>query len=238
MGQYRPLDSFLHHLDARSKMFPITLVLVLALLTGSYSFYIVILLSLITALLFSKISVRTLVNNFKPLVILVMVTVLYHLVFSGKSTEVLVSVFGWKITAGGLKLAGFYSLRLVLFITIAFLMTLTNSPSELAEAVTKILKPLKRIKIPINDLSLILFMAIRFIPVLYEEFVAIRNAQIIRGVSFSGSLVNRIKKTTYIIIPVFVSALGRADDIAMAIQNKKNYVHNNTGFCFGSGAGR
>ena len=218
LGQYRPLDSYLHRLDARSKMVPITLALVLALMTGSLLFYVVILVSLLAVLLNARVGLGALLRNFKPLIILVAVTAMYHLAFSGKDTATLFEIFGWRITSGGLEMAGFYSLRLVLFITVAFLMTLTNSPSELAEAFSRILRPLKAIKVPVHDLSLILFMAIRFIPVLYEDFTAIRNAQIMRGVNFSGSLVNRIRKTAYIIIPVFVSAIQRADDIALAIQ--------------------
>jgi energy-coupling factor transport system permease protein len=187
-------------------------------MTGSLLFYVVVLSSLLAVLLCAQVGLGALFRNFRPLIILVGVTALYHLAFSGKNTTTLLDIFGWRITSGGLQMAGFYSLRLILFITVAFLMTLTNSPSELAEAFTRILRPLKAIKVPVHDLSLILFMAIRFIPVLYEEFVAIRNAQIMRGVDFSGSLVNRIRKTAYIIIPVFVSAIQRADDIALAIQ--------------------
>jgi len=218
LGQYRPLDSYLHRLDARAKMAPVILVLVLALLTHSFLYYLAILTALFVSLLLARVGVAAIVSNFRPLVILLAVTALYHLIFSGKGSVVVVDLLGWKIYSDGLQLAGFYSLRLVLFITIAFLMTLTSSPSELAEAITKVLRPLKRLRVPIDDLSLILFIAIRFIPVLYEEFIAIRNAQIIRGVNFSGSVINRIKKTSCIIIPVFVSAIGRADDIAMAIE--------------------
>ncbi len=201
LGQYRPLDSFLHRLDARAKMAPVTLVLILALLTHSFLFYLVVLLSLIFALLFSGVSLETLSRNFKPVLILVLITVFYHIFFSARETPTLFDIFGFKITAGALRMAGYYSLRLVLFIAVAFLITLTSSPSELADAFTKLLKPLKRLRVPVDDLALILFMAIRFIPVLYEEFVTIRNAQIIRGVRFSGSIFSRMKKTVYIIIP-------------------------------------
>ena len=115
-------------------------------------------------------------------------------------------------------MAGFFSLRLVLFVSIAFLMTLTNSPSELGDAFIKIARPLEKLRVPVSDLALILFIAIRFIPILYDEFTAIKNAQIIRGVSFTGSFFNRIKKTTAIIVPVFVAAIQRADELAMAIE--------------------
>jgi energy-coupling factor transport system permease protein len=218
LGQYRPLDSFLHRLDVRSKIIPVTLVLILALMTGSLAFYLVILATLIAALLLSGVGCRTLLNNFRPVFVLVLMTALYHLVFSERESAVVVELFGWELTEGALHLAGFYSLRLALFICIAFLITLTSSPSDLAEALTKMLRPLAWLRIPVQELGMIMFMAIRFIPILYEEFLAIRYAQMIRGVDFSGSLVSRLRKTTFIIIPVFVAAIQRADDVALAIE--------------------
>jgi energy-coupling factor transport system permease protein len=218
LGQYRPLDSFLHRLDARAKMAPVTLVLVLALLTHSFIFYLFILAALIAALLFSGINSTTLLRNFKPILFLVLITVFYHLLFTGRQSPALLEVFGFKLTRDALTMAGYYSLRLVLFVAVAFLITLTSSPSELADAFTRLLRPLRKIRVPVDDFVLILFMAIRFIPVLYDEFVTIRNAQIIRGVQFTGSLVTRLRKTVSIIIPVFVAALQRADELALAIQ--------------------
>ncbi|MEA2031816.1 MAG: energy-coupling factor transporter transmembrane component T [candidate division Zixibacteria bacterium] len=217
LGQYRPHHSYLHRLDARAKMVPVTVILILALMTSSYLFYIVILSTLFVGLLQSGVTPAKLIGNFRPILILALITSLYHLVFSGVGTEVLFKVFGFGITIGAVEMAGFYSLRLILFVSIAFLVTLTSSPSELADAFARILSPLHRLRIPVQDLALILFMAIRFIPVLYEEFITIRNAQIIRGVRFSGSVFSRIKKTVCIIIPVFVSALQRADELALAI---------------------
>lgn len=218
LGQYRPCDSFLHRLDARAKMVPIMAALVLALFTDSSLFYIITLAMLVGGLLSSGVSVRSLTANMKPLVLLISVTALYHLIFSGGQGEPAFSLFGFDVTVTAVEKAAFFSLRLALFITIAFLLTLTSSPSELAEAFASIIKPLKRLKLPVDDLALILFMAIRFIPVLYEEFVAIRNAQMVRGVNFSGSMINKIRKTSQIFIPVFVAVIGRADDIALAIQ--------------------
>lgn len=218
LGQYRPLDSYLHRLDARAKILPVTLVLILALLTESLIFYSVILASLVAALLLCGIDPKTLARNFRPILILVAITCVYHLVFSGRQSEVLIDLFGFEIRSEAVHMAVFYSLRLVLFISVAFLITLTNSPSELGDALTKLLGPLQKIRIPIYDLALILFIALRFIPILYEEFTAIRNAQLTRGVSFGGSLLSRVRKTTSIIIPVFVAAIQRADDLALAIE--------------------
>lgn len=218
LGQYRPLDSYLHRLDARAKLVPVLLVLILSLLTDSLLFYMVILASLITGLLLSKIEPKTLLRNFKPILILVVITSLYHLIFTTSKANPIFTVWGWSLTEGAVKSAVFYSLRLVIFISIAFLITLTNSPSQLGEAFTKLLRPLEKIKIPVGELALILFIALRFIPILYEEFVDIKNAQMIRGVNFGGSLIQRIKKTSAVIIPVFVAALNRADDLALALQ--------------------
>jgi len=224
LGQYRPLDSFLHHLDARAKIIPVTLILILSLITSSFLFYIIIILSLFLALLFSGISLKTLVRNFQPIFILIVITACYHLLFSARDSSVLFSMAGIKITQGGAYMAAFYSLRLIIFISIAFFVTLTNSPSELADSLTKLLKPLEKLHVPVSDLALILFIAIRFIPILYEEFNAIKDAQIMRGVNFTGSIINRVKKTTSIIIPVFVSAIQRADELALAIE-ARGYRH-------------
>jgi energy-coupling factor transport system permease protein len=218
LGQYRPLDSFLHRLDARAKLLPVLLVLVLALMTASMLFYALILFTLIVSLLAAGVGVKAMLRNFQPMLLLVLITSLYHLVFSGQGTEIQFTVFGWGLRSGALQSAAFYSLRLILFISIAFLITLTNSPSELAEAFTKLLRPLRYFKVPVNDLGLIVFTAIRFIPILYEEFLAIRNAQTIRGVDFTGNFVTRIKRSTFLLIPVFVAAIGRADELAVAIE--------------------
>jgi len=218
LGQYRPLDSYLHRLDARAKLMPIFLVLVLALLTDSLVFYLAITATLIASLLLSGVRPSVLLSNFKPILLLVAITFLYHVVFYRGDSAVLVSFWGWGISEEALYKALFFSMRLVVFVSMAFLMTLTNSPSDLAEAVAKLLRPLRKVGVPVYDLALILFIAIRFVPILFDEFQAIKNAQTIRGVSFSGSLPARIKKLSYIILPVFVSAIGRADDLAVAME--------------------
>ncbi|MEE8577200.1 MAG: energy-coupling factor transporter transmembrane component T, partial [candidate division Zixibacteria bacterium] len=131
LGQYRPLDSFLHRLDARAKIVPITVVLILAVLTQSLIFYLTVLLALVAGLVFSGVGSKTLINNLKPVLILVGITCLYHLFFSARDSEILVSLWGVDIRSGAVDMAVFYSLRLTIFISIAFLVTLTNSPSEL-----------------------------------------------------------------------------------------------------------
>jgi energy-coupling factor transport system permease protein len=236
LGQYRPIDSYLHRLDTRAKLLPILVVLVLSLFTHSMLFYGVILVSLVLSLLLSGVRPGALWKNFRPMLILIAITSLYHLIFSGQHTTVVFSYGFVALHEGALYAAAFYSLRLILFVSTAFLVTLTSSPSELAEAVTSIIRPLKYLRVPVNDLGLIIFAAIRFIPILYDEFSAIRNAQIIRGVSFSGNIITRIKRSSALLIPVFVAALSRADDLAVAIEargydgRKERTVYSSTSF--------
>ena len=218
LGQYRPLDSFLHRLDTRAKLLPVVIVLALALFTSSIYFYLVILGLLIVGLVLSGISVEQLVRSFKPILLLVAITFLYHVIFTGKESPAITSIFGWNIRLAAVQAGAFFSMRLILFVSMAFLVTLTSSPSDLAEATAKLLRPLKRLKVPVNDLALVLFIAMRFIPILYEEFILIRNAQLIRGVDFNGSIFTRARKTLYLLIPVFVAAVNRADDLALALQ--------------------
>jgi energy-coupling factor transport system permease protein len=218
LGQYRPLDSFLHRLDSRAKLLPVVLVLALGLFTNSFTFYVTVILTLLAGLLLSGITVEQIARNLKPLILLVLITFLYHLIFSGKGSPAITSLFGWQIREEAVKQGTFFSLRLLLFVSMAFLVTLTSSPSQLAEAAAKLLRPLGRLRVPVNDLALILFIAMRFIPILYEEFLMIRNAQIIRGVDFNGSIFTRARKTLYLLIPVFVAAVNRADDLALALQ--------------------
>ncbi len=218
LGQYRPSDSYLHRLDTRAKMVPVILILILALFTESYYFYLGVLALLVTALSYSGISRKTLIASFKPMIWLVVVTVAYHLIFTGKETKVLLNILGYKLTEGAMNEAAFYSLRLILFVSMAFLVTLTSSPSDIGDAIAKVIRPLRKYKVPVDDIALILFIAIRFIPVLYDEFVTIKNAQRLRGVDFSGSIMNRIRKSTTVVIPVFVAAIARADELAQAIE--------------------
>ena len=218
LGHYRPTESFLHRLDARAKLTPVLVVMILGLLTDSLLFYVVVLAGLVAGLLMSGVSIRVISGNFKPILVLVAITFVYHILFSGRDAAALFAVFGFAVTGEGLSQACFFSLRLLLFVSVVFLVTLTSSPSDLAEAVARLLRPLRKLRVPVDDISLVLFIAIRFIPVLHQEFLTIRNAQLIRGVNFQGSLITRVRKTTAIFVPVLVSAISRADELALAME--------------------
>ena len=217
-GHFQPLDSWMHKLDARVKIIPVLLVMVLALLTTSLTFYLVLLLLLLLVLASTGVSPTTMARSIMPILLMVLMTAVYHLIFTARDSRVLFDIFGFAITEGGAEKAAFFSLRLLIFVTVAFLVTLTSSPSDLAEALVKLLKPLERLRVPVAELGLILFMAIRFIPILADEFTAIKNAQVVRGVSFDGSVVRKIRQSLALLLPVFVAAISRADDLAIAME--------------------
>lgn len=218
LGQYRPRQSFLHRLDARAKIIPVSLVLVFALFSSSSMFYTSCLVCLISGLLVSGVGPVDLLRNLRPILILGLITVLYHLIFGDRSGPVLFEIAGWRITEQAADRALFFSLRLLLFVSVAFVVTLTTSPSELAESLASLSAPLSRIGVPVRQLAMIVFIAIRFIPILYNEFQTIRNAQLVRGVRLTGSFVTRLKRSSAIVVPVFMAAIQRADELALAME--------------------
>lgn len=219
-GQYKPYDSFVHRLDPRGKILFGLFLMILALFTESAIFYSIMIFGLVVLLRFSKISFGLLLKNIGPFLILVSITAVYHLMFSLRQTAEIINIFGFSITEGGLAMAIVFSLRVILFVLIAFLIALTVAPSEMGESLVYFIRPLKKLKIPVNDIGLIIFIAMRFIPVLAEEFETIKKAQIIRGMNYSGGLINRAKKALVLLIPVFQSAIRRADDLAIAIESR------------------
>jgi len=194
--------------------------MILALFTQSALFYSIMIIGLIILLRFSKISFTVLIKNIGPFLILVSITAVYHLLFSSRESVEIFNIFGFGLTRGGVEMAIVFSLRVILFVVIAFLIALTIAPSDMAESLVYFIKPLKKIGIPVNDIGLIIFIAMRFIPVLAEEFETIKKAQIVRGVCYSGGLISRAKKSLVLLIPVFQSAIRRADDLAIAIESR------------------
>lgn len=220
IGQYQPSDSFGHRLDPRAKILAALFVMVVAMFTTSTLFYLMIIAGIILLLLFSDISAGTIFRNGKPFIFLVLITALYHLLFSARDTETVMQIFGFNLTRGGISMAASFSLRVLLFVGIAFFISLTTMPAEMAETLVGWLKPLKKIGVPVNDIGLIVFIAMRFIPVLAEEMDSIRQAQLVRGVDFSGGLKKRGRNLLFLLIPVFQSAIRRADELAIAIESR------------------
>ncbi len=220
IGQYKPSDSFGHRLDPRGKILAIFYLMIISIFTASPVFYSAVIFGLILMLVASDISFSAIARNGKPFIILVAITAIYHLLFSARDSKTMFEIFGFRLTEGGISMAISFSLRVLVFVGLAFFISLTTPPSDIAETLVNWMKPLKKIGVPVEDIGLIVFIAMRFIPVLADEIDTIKKAQIVRGVDFSGSLINRARKLTVLLIPVFQAAIRRADDLALAIESR------------------
>jgi energy-coupling factor transport system permease protein len=221
LGQYRPGTAFLYRLDARTKILLVLALMISALESTDLAFYAGLIVLLVVLLVSCRLSGRLILNNLKPVVWFIAFTAIFHLLFSGKhDPDIAFHVGPLAVSDTAVLMAVTYSARILIFVMATFILSLTTSPLSLSEAVVSLLKPLRLIKIPIYDLGMILFIALRFIPVLVNEVDTIRKAQFIRGVTISGSFRTRLKRSVALVLPVFFSALRRADDLSVAIETR------------------
>lgn len=228
IGQYFPGNSLIHRLDPRFKIV-ITLVYILMLFTGSSVVCLAVgALYTIMAVLLSKISVKMFVKSIRPLMPFLLLTAVLNVLFiSGGEVY-----FKWhfiKITSDGVSMSVFMIIRIVLLIMGSSLLTYTTSPITLTDAIERLLSPLKKIKLPVHELAMMMSIALRFIPTLIEETDKIMSAQKARGAEIdTGSLVVRAKNMVAILVPLFISAFRRADELATAMECR----------CYSGGNGR
>jgi energy-coupling factor transport system permease protein len=221
IGQYRPGTGLLHRMDARAKIIFVFLVMIAALLNSSAVLYAALIVAQLSLLISCRLGWRLILGNLKPVVLFIAFTALFHLLFSGRDDpEIVFSFWIISVSKTAVFMAVMFSARILIFVLATFVLSLTTSPLTLSEAIVALLTPLRRIGIPIYDLGMVLFVALRFIPVLANEFDMIRKAQFIRGVEISGSIKTRIKRSVALILPVFFSALRRADDLSVAIETR------------------
>lgn len=221
IGQYQPGQGFTYNLDPRTKILIIFMVMIWVLAITNFIFYLFLIAGLFGWLLSCRLGISKILGNLKPIIWFVGFTVLIHFIFSGKTDPVKIfQIWGFSISATALELAVVYSSRIVIFVLATFIISLTTSPLGISEGIVSLIKPLRWLKVPVYDLGMILFIALRFIPVLTGEFEIIRKAQFIRGISLSGNLFSRIKKSIALILPVFFSAMRRADELSVAIETR------------------
>ena len=229
LGQFFPGNSLIHRLDPRVKL-SLTLLYIVALFlcSGPIPFAIMTGLLLI-AIFLSKIPFKLILRSVRPILILLLITTLFNLFYMQDGT-VLVKWGFLQITDFGLYHAFFLVIRIVLLITGTFVMlTYTTSPIMLTDAIESLLNPLKHLHLPIHELAMMMSIALRFIPTLIEETDKILAAQKSRGANFeSGSLFARARALVPILVPWFVSAFRRADDLATAMESR----------CYRGGSGR
>ena len=228
MGQYYPVDSFVHRLDPRTKVLLTILYIVIVFLAKTFAGYALILAYVLLSSHYSRVPYRMLFRGLKPLRFILILTFLLNLFFNSGET-VLFSVWNIRLTLEGIQMAVFFSLRLVFLVLGTSILILTTSPVALSDAMEIMLKPLKVIHFPAHELAMMMTIAIRFIPTLLEETDKIRKAQMARGADFeSGNLISRAKAMIPLLVPLFVSAFRRAGDLAMAMESR----------CYHGGEGR
>ena len=227
LGQYYQVNSRLHRLDPRVKLIATFAYIISLFLFKNITAYIIAGLWLVLMIRLSKVPFRFMVKGLKPVMMILLLTVVCNMLFT-KGTPL---VTFWKITITyqGLKLAFFMTIRFVMLIVGSTIMTLTTTPNQLTDGLESILSPLKRLKVPVHEVAMMMAIALRFIPILMEETDKIMKAQIARGADFeNGNLLKRVRAMLPILIPLFVSAFRRANDLAMAMESR----------CYRGGEGR
>lgn len=228
IGQYYPAKSILHRLDPRVKLVCTLLYLVSLFLFRSVQGYIVATIFLAIIIKISTVPFSYIVRGLKPIVMLLMITVLFNL-FLTRDGEVLFHAWIFTITEGGLITAVYMAIRLIYLIIGSSLMTFTTTPNELTDGIEALLHPLNRIHVPVHEVAMMMSIALRFIPILLEETDKIMKAQIARGADLeSGNMIQKAKSMIPILVPLFVSAFRRANDLAMAMEAR----------CYRGGEGR
>jgi len=228
IGQYYPAKSILHRLDPRTKLVATLLYLISLFLFDGFAGYIVATVFLVSIIRLSKVPFKFIVKGLKPIIMLLMITVLFNL-FLTRSGDVLFSFWIFTVTSGGLHTAVFMAMRLIYLILGSSIMTFTTTPNELTDGIERLLGPLRKIKVPVHEIAMMMSIALRFIPILLEETDKIMKAQIARGADFeSGNIIQRAKSMIPILVPLFVSAFRRANDLAMAMEAR----------CYNGGEGR
>ena len=228
LGQYFPGQSVIHRLDPRTKLIMLVVYIVALFLAGSWVSYGLMFLFLVTVIWMSTIPLKSILRGMKPLVMILIFTGVLNLFFTQEG-EVIFHFWILTMTTGGLARAVMMMSRILMLITGTFLLTYTTSPIALTDGLESLMKPLKKIGVPVHELSMMMCIALRFIPTLIEETDKIMCAQKARGADFeTGSLMDRAKALIPILVPLFISAFRRADELATAMECR----------CYQGGEGR
>ena len=225
LGQYFPGDTIVHRLDARTKLILVVLYIVALVQSNGWVSYIAVLLATAACMALSQIKPATIFKGLKPMLFIIALTAALNMFYT-QGTPI---IPGWIITWEGIARSVKMILRIVLLITGTFLLTYTTSPIALTDGLELLLNPLKKIKVPVHEMTMMMSMALRFIPTLIEETDKIMSAQKARGADFeTGSLIQRAKALLPVLVPLFVSAFRRADELAVAMESR----------CYHGGEGR
>lgn len=218
LGQYFPGKSVVHRLDPRTKLIMLIVYIVALFTADNWLSYAVMFAFLAFSVGISKIPVKAIVHGMKPLMFVLIFTGILNLLFTAGDT-VLLQFWRITITLEGIVRAVFMVARILMLISGTFLLTYTTSPIALTDGLESLLGPLKVIRLPVHELAMMMCIALRFIPTLIEETDKIMSAQKARGADFeSGNFMQRIKALVPILVPLFISAFRRADELATAME--------------------
>ena len=229
LGQYFPGKSPIHLLDPRTKLIMLVVYIVALFTASGWISYGLLLAFLLTVIKISTIPPKSIVKGMKPLMLILVFTGVLNIFFTAGEGEPLVDFWIITIYTEGLIRAVFMVSRILMLISCTFLLTYTTSPIALTDGLESLMNPLKKIKVPVHELAMMMCIALRFIPTLIEETDKIMNAQKARGADFeSGSIMERAKALIPILVPLFISAFRRADELATAMECR----------CYHGGEGR
>ena len=228
LGQYFPGNTVAHRLDPRTKILLVTLYIIALFSAKGLLGYMVMAATLAVCVKISKVGFKSLVRGLKPLVVIIAFTGILNIFFTPAETYLL----EWgilRISEKGIQNALFMVVRIMLLVMGTFLMTYTTSPIRLTDGLESLLGPLKRLRVPVHELAMMMTIALRFIPTLIEETDKIMSAQKARGADFeSGNIFQKAKALVPILVPLFISAFRRADELATAMECR----------CYHGGEGR
>lgn len=217
LGQYYPADSILHNLDPRTKFLGTLAFIISVFVFHTIPGYAVATVFLAAMIALSKVPVKFMFKGLKAIVMILLFTMVFNMLLT--PGEVLLSFGFLKITKQGLIMAGRMAIRLVYLVIGSSIMTLTTTPNQLTDGLERLLRPLNKIHVPVHEISMMMSIALRFIPILLEETDKIMKAQIARGADFeSGNLIQKVKNMIPLLVPLFISAFRRANDLAMAME--------------------
>lgn len=227
LGQYYPVDSLFHRLDPRTKLFGTMVFIISLFVVNNIWAYLLATLFLAAAIRLSHVPFSFMVRGLKAIVFLLLISVSFNLFLT--PGEAIFRVGFIKITKEGIQIAAFMGVRLIYLVVGSSIMTLTTTPNQLTDGLEKSLKFLNRIGVPVHEVSMMMSIALRFIPILVEETDKIMKAQMARGADFeTGNLIQKAKNMIPLLVPLFISAFRRATDLAMAMEAR----------CYRGGEGR
>ena len=227
LGQFFPGNTILHRLDARSKILAVTVFIVAIFMAKSYVSYALLIAVTGGMIALSRIPLKNFLHGLKPVVIILVFTAVLNMFFT--PGQELFHVWKIVVTREGLERAVFMVLRIMILIAGTFLLTYTTPPIALTDGLERLFKPLKKLHVPVHEMAMMMSMALRFIPTLIEETDKIMSAQRARGADFeTGGLIRRAKALLPLLVPLFVSAFRRADELAVAMESR----------CYHGGEGR